>query len=210
MPAGLVQNPCGGVAWRTLDSGELEVEGVELPDLDDDVERSRDFWGGMAARAARAAGVPETFLLGIMAAETGFLSTADGQAGAVSPKGAVGVMQLLPSTARLPAEQLRDPWTNIQLGSALVGKLYRQHRELPLIAAAYNAGGVYCSDLSPWNLRSDRSYISNVVAAHNHALVLVGRRASGTVRLVSYALGLSGLIVAAGLYTGRIPLRLTR
>jgi len=68
-----------------------------------------------------------------------------------SPAGAVGLMQLLPSTAREVASleglsdpghlDLVDPALNIALGSAYLARIHRQFRGHPLLAtAAYNAG----------------------------------------------------------------------
>ena len=66
-----------------------------------------------------------------------------------SKRGAVGLMQLLPSTAQEVARMLRDPLppnledpvTNIRLGSFYLARLLvRYHGDLPLALAAYNAG----------------------------------------------------------------------
>ncbi|WP_373100310.1 MULTISPECIES: transglycosylase SLT domain-containing protein [Pasteurellaceae] len=70
---------------------------------------------------------------------------------ATSPADARGLMQLLPSTARLTAQKfslpygddkrLFDPFTNIMLGTAHLQELYdRYGNNRILIAAAYNAG----------------------------------------------------------------------
>ena len=84
-------------------------------------------------------------LKAIMAAESGF------NPAAISPKGAVGLMQVMPSTAerfgllgdnRKSVEQkLLDPNTNIRLGArylAFLSKLYPEQQEL--VIASYNAG----------------------------------------------------------------------
>jgi soluble lytic murein transglycosylase len=74
-----------------------------------------------------------------------------GQADAVSHKGALGIMQLMPDTARQMAQELgvqfnlhrltRDADYNKQLGSAFLGKmLERYDGEQALALAAYNAG----------------------------------------------------------------------
>ncbi len=69
---------------------------------------------------------------------------------AVSLAGAVGLMQLMPSTANsLKREmkislkdrsQLKDPRKNIILGSYYLSQLISEFKELPLAIAAYNAG----------------------------------------------------------------------
>jgi soluble lytic murein transglycosylase len=74
-----------------------------------------------------------------------------GRVDAVSPKGALGVMQLMPDTARDMAAELgvgfsearlsRDPSYNKQLGSAYLGKMLNRYDGEPALAvAAYNAG----------------------------------------------------------------------
>lgn len=84
-------------------------------------------------------------LKAVMAAESGF------NPDAVSPKGAIGLMQIMPSTAerygllgdrKKSAEQkLQDPKTNIRLGARYLADLFKlfpgqQH----LVIASYNAG----------------------------------------------------------------------
>jgi soluble lytic murein transglycosylase len=74
-----------------------------------------------------------------------------GRVDAVSPKGALGVMQLMPATARQMAQELgvqfnlhrltRDADYNKQLGTAFLGKMLdRYDGEQALALAAYNAG----------------------------------------------------------------------
>jgi soluble lytic murein transglycosylase len=61
---------------------------------------------------------------------------------AVSDKGAMGLMQLMPETARhFGARNPLDPEQNIAAGTRYVTKLMREfHGDLRLVAAAYNAG----------------------------------------------------------------------
>ncbi len=74
-----------------------------------------------------------------------------GQVDAVSRKGALGIMQLMPETARQMAQELgvqfnlnrltRDADYNKQLGTAFLGKLLERYDgEQALALAAYNAG----------------------------------------------------------------------
>ena len=107
--------------------------------------------------AARTHKVDYELLKAVVAAESGF------DPEAVSPKGAVGLMQLLPTTAEqygvladkadrrdrkgkvLPArsveEKLTDPQTNIQAGARYLAYLIKLFKgELELAVAAYNAG----------------------------------------------------------------------
>jgi soluble lytic murein transglycosylase-like protein len=96
-------------------------------------------------QAAHEFGLEPALLKAVMAAESGF------NPGAVSAKGAVGLMQLLPSTAaryglqpdrkKSIAQKLTDPKTNIRLGA----RYLRDLRQLfptrqDLVLASYNAG----------------------------------------------------------------------
>lgn len=60
---------------------------------------------------------------------------------AVSPKGAIGLMQVLPSTARLfGVKNPFDPKQNIRAGLLYLRSLWHQFGSLDLALAAYNAG----------------------------------------------------------------------
>jgi soluble lytic murein transglycosylase-like protein len=60
---------------------------------------------------------------------------------AVSPKGAVGVMQLMPATARALGVDPRDASANLEGGAAYLAQLLRAFNgDLTLALAAYNAG----------------------------------------------------------------------
>lgn len=95
--------------------------------------------------AAREHGIEYELLQAVIATESGF------DADAVSPKGAVGLMQVMPATARgygladvrrkPVARQLRDARTNIQVGSRHLRRLLNKFPDrLDLALAAYNAG----------------------------------------------------------------------
>ena len=62
-----------------------------------------------------------------------------------SPKGALGLMQVTPATARrfgvATAAELSDPAANLRVGAAYLKQLQRLYgNNLPLVLAAYNAG----------------------------------------------------------------------
>ena len=87
-------------------------------------------------------GVSESIIYAVMKAESGF------RVGIVSPKGAVGLMQLLPSTAEFIAEKLGEtyvdgclfyPAINIKYGAWYLSYLFSKFPEKTAIAA-YNAG----------------------------------------------------------------------
>jgi soluble lytic murein transglycosylase-like protein len=79
-------------------------------------------------------GVPERLVKAVIQTESAY------QPGARSSKGAMGLMQLMPQTARqYRARNAYDPRANIEAGVRYLRTLLDQF-ELPLAIAAYNAG----------------------------------------------------------------------
>ncbi len=88
-------------------------------------------------------GVPEYVLYSVIKVESDFSS------GAVSDAGAIGLMQMLPTTfvwltsengENLDSAMLYDPKTNIKYGAYYLSKLYLQFGTWDEVYAAYNAG----------------------------------------------------------------------
>ena len=92
----------------------------------------------LAASAAKKFALPETFVRSVMKAESGF------QPDAVSPKGAIGLMQLMPDTARAFGADPKDPHQNADAGAQYLRELLAKYEGNPdqvlLALAAYNAG----------------------------------------------------------------------
>jgi soluble lytic murein transglycosylase-like protein len=94
--------------------------------------------------AASEHGVDVELLKAVIAVESGF------DARAVSPKGALGLMQIMPATgdhyatraeaARPAHERLLDPRTNIHTGARMLADLTRRLGRTDLALAAWNAG----------------------------------------------------------------------
>lgn len=98
------------------------------------VARAGVMAGAVTLAAARFGLAPE-LLDAVARQESGY------RAGAVSPKGALGVMQLMPGTARALGVDPRDPAANIMGGAAyLRQQLDRFDGRVDLALAAYNAG----------------------------------------------------------------------
>jgi hypothetical protein len=92
----------------------------------------------LAALAARKFALPEKFVRSVMRAESGF------QPAAVSPKGAIGLMQLMPETARQLGVDPTNPQKNAEGGAQYLRELLARYEGDPnqvlLALAAYNAG----------------------------------------------------------------------
>ncbi|AOX47799.1 hypothetical protein AB870_19340 [Pandoraea faecigallinarum] len=97
------------------------------------------------AQAAQKFNVDAALLKAVIAAESGFDSAA------VSPKGAVGLMQVLPATGerygvradarRSVADKLTDPRVNVLTGARYLRDLQARYPDrLELVLASYNAG----------------------------------------------------------------------
>ena len=89
----------------------------------------------LADAAADKYGLPRDLVRRVMAAESGF------QPGAVSPKGAVGLMQLMPATAQTLGVDPHDPLQNVDAGARYLRDLLAKYNgRLWHALAAYNAG----------------------------------------------------------------------
>ncbi|GCB03681.1 lytic transglycosylase domain-containing protein [Ralstonia sp. SET104] len=151
------------------DDSAIALPATELPDADAYLNASKrdalDNAGGMRQRLVRAVlqhpnvptveplirqaankhGIDPALVKAVIAAESGFNPLA------VSPKGAIGLMQVIPDTGarygvtgdarRTVAQKLADPKTNITTGVRYLSDLLRMFSgNLELVLAAYNAG----------------------------------------------------------------------
>lgn len=113
--------------------------------------------------AAKASGVDDAWLRAIAHTESGFDEKA------VSPKGAKGVMQLMPETAR--EQGVTDPFVaaqSINAGARYLRDLGKRYKgDLAMVAAAYNAGiGTVTryGGIPPYT--ETRDYVAKVLALH--------------------------------------------
>ena len=102
----------------------------------DRLARLAEDWQSPVAAAARRHGVSEALLLAVIAVESA------GRPRARSPKGAQGLMQLIPATAtRFGVADTYDPEQNIAGGTAYLDFLLKRFGGDPILAlAGYNAG----------------------------------------------------------------------
>ncbi|HEY1754466.1 MAG TPA: lytic transglycosylase domain-containing protein [Bryobacteraceae bacterium] len=85
--------------------------------------------------AAARAGLPPAFVESVAKTESGF------DPAAVSPKGAIGVMQLMPATAKALGVDASNPEQNIDAGARLLRELLIKYDgDVVKALAAYNAG----------------------------------------------------------------------
>jgi soluble lytic murein transglycosylase-like protein len=89
----------------------------------------------LADRAAEKYGLPRELVRSVMKAESAFAPQA------VSPKGAIGLMQLMPATAETLGADPRDPAANVDAGTRYLRELLEKYNGgLRHALAAYNAG----------------------------------------------------------------------
>jgi hypothetical protein len=91
-------------------------------------------WLEPAKAAARQHGVPEELFLRLVRQESGWNPQA------VSHKGAIGLAQLMPDTARYLRVDPHDPRQNLEGGARYLIQQYRRFGSWRLALAAYNAG----------------------------------------------------------------------
>lgn len=106
--------------------------------------------------------VKSAFIKSIIAAESGF------NPGLVSPKGAIGLMQLMPATALELGADPTVPEQNVEAGTHYLSRLLRlyahRHDQLRRTIAAYNAGpGAVARYHGVPPYRETRAYVARVL-----------------------------------------------
>ncbi len=89
---------------------------------------------GMAREAAQRHGIPEDLFLRLVQQESGWNPSAR------SHKGALGLAQLMPETARRLRVNPADPYQNLDGGARYLKRQFREFGTWRLALAAYNAG----------------------------------------------------------------------
>ncbi len=88
----------------------------------------------IAQQAAISAGIPPTYFVNQINVESGF------NPNAVSPSGAVGIAQMIPSTAAGVGANPYDPVSALNGAAKLMAGYYKQYGDYAKALAAYNAG----------------------------------------------------------------------
>lgn len=94
----------------------------------------RGIYLNAAKTAARKHGIPENLFLRLVQQESGFNPNAR------SHKGAIGLAQLMPGTARQLNVDPHDPKQNLEGGARYLKQMYQKFGNWRLALAAYNAG----------------------------------------------------------------------
>src|SRR5512133_407879 len=125
---------------------------------------SQSTWGGVVRDAAVSNNLPEALILAVIAVESNF------DPRAVSEKGAAGLMQLMPGTAReMYVVDPFDPEQNIHGGTRYLRVLANQYGgDMIRMLAAYNAGpeAVRRAGGNVPNIPETREYVRKVYALY--------------------------------------------
>lgn len=95
---------------------------------------SNSQWRTEAEAAAKRHGLPVPLFLALVHQESRW------RADAVSPKGAIGLAQLMPATAQMLGVNPHDPSQNLDGGARYLKAMFLRFGDWKLALAAYNAG----------------------------------------------------------------------
>ncbi len=119
--------------------------------------------------ASQRYGIRPEMLLAVIHTESAFISNA------ISNKGAIGLMQLMPATAREVAGELDIEWTgnqilenpqlNIELGAYYLNQLLDRFDDVDMALTAYNAGPNRVSRLARLGVEMSGEYSERVLSA---------------------------------------------
>lgn len=146
-----------------------------------------DRYDAIILKHARFYRLDPRLLKAVIAAESEFVTTA------VSPKGALGLMQVMPKTAEamgVPPHKLTKPEWNIRAGAAYLAWLFNaawkryklqgvRYADAPLwikqrIIAAYNAGPRFLFRYGGWHTQT-KHYVRKVLLFHGSAVTDMAR-----------------------------------
>lgn len=137
--------PEGGPSLATAGDPEVDAVIEHLTPLAQEMgEAERASLASVLVGASREHGLPPAFILAVIEVESRF------DPYAVSPVGALGLMQVLPSTGAPVARRLGIPWrgpqtlfdphANVRIGVAYLRELIDRYANVRAALAAYNWG----------------------------------------------------------------------
>ena len=142
--------------WVPLKTGSIKYKNLE---------KNRKKHAGTIEVMASRYKLPKSLIHAVITAESAYDSEA------VSRAGAVGLMQLMPGTAkRYGVKNRRNPYENVSGGAQYLRDLLVMYdNNLQLALAAYNAGEgavkKYNNTIPPY--RETRNYVKKVIAFYN-------------------------------------------
>jgi hypothetical protein len=189
----------GGIDYSEAPNPQMEYHRAPNMEVAKVSKGTPSNFESMALARGKAHGVDEHLVRHVMHKETGGLKD---RANAVSPAGAIGVMQLMPGTAKdLGVRNPYDPEQNIEGGVKYLAQLQRKYQDPRLTAIAYNWGPGntdkwLAAGADPSRLpRETRGYIQNLAQGG-----ITGLAGGGAVKHFQYG-GISSVapFSAAGL-----------
>lgn len=115
-------------------------------------------WSDAATAAAGTHHIPQRVFLALINAESGFDQSA------ISPKGAIGLTQLMPATAKSLGVDPHDPQENLSGGARYLRQQYDRFGSWPLALAAYNAGPTRVARLGRIpNISETKAFVARVM-----------------------------------------------
>lgn len=170
---GLIATGNLGAASAFLGGGGKGMSGVFTGKLPSDV-------AGLALAEADAQGLDSGLVMAVIAQESG------GRADAVSPKGARGLMQLMPETAAELGVNANDPAQNVRGGVSYLGNMLNRYGgNVEHALMAYNWGP---GNMDAW-LRTGKGVNGQAMPAETRAYAsgVLGRLEGGASSLISPA-----------------------
>jgi soluble lytic murein transglycosylase-like protein len=125
-----------------------------------------DYVESLIDKAARKHGLSAPLLRAVMRQESAFKPCA------VSPRGAQGLMQLMPATAMLMrVDDPFDPDQNVEAGAAFLKQLLGRYKgDLRSALVAYNAGTLHADNPDPAQFPLEtQGYLANIFAELDEA-----------------------------------------
>lgn len=151
----LIAAPCSRTSNEAASDGGLPLAEARDPEVDAVIEHlaplaqqmgdaERVALASALVEASREHGLPPAFVLAVIEVESRF------DPYAISPVGALGLMQVLPSTGAPVARRLGIPWrgpqtlfdphANVRIGAAYLRELIDRYSNIRAALAAYNWG----------------------------------------------------------------------